>query len=59
VLLYILPAAIGTAAINDDVFVIREGLFEYRLHGFLQTGKVVEIDGYNGEEGHEYLATFY
>ena len=40
-----LAAAIGGAAVNDKPFIVGEGLADHALVCFLQSLKVVEVDG--------------
>lgn len=41
-------AAIGGAAVNDNPFVVGEGLANYAVVCFLQSLKIVEVDGDDG-----------
>ena len=48
VLLDELAAAIGGAAVNDEPFVVGEGLADHAVVCFLQSLQIVEVDGDDG-----------
>ena len=48
VLLDELAAAIGGAAVNDNPFVVGEGLADHTVVCFLQSLQIVEVEGDDG-----------
>ena len=48
VLLDELAAAIGGAAVNDNPFIVGEGLVDHPVVGFLQSLQIIDVDGDDG-----------